>query len=218
VDPATQQADAVQTPAVSVTAGDSGRLSFDVLQYENAERQQVNLPLDPARMRWVIGRSAGCDVSIGWDNTVSRAHAILERVGEDWLIVDGGLSRNGTFVNGERLVGGQRLRHDDRILLGATVLRFRAGIPAHTSTTRVGCPAPELSPGQKRVLQALCRPLAADPDALAASNREIAAEVHLTEETVKDYMSQLFVRFRIPGVGRGKRERLAREARRAGLG
>src|SRR4051812_14976206 len=53
-----------------------------------------------------IGRGAGCDVELGWDREVSRLHAQLEPAGGQWLLVDDGISRNGSFVNGERVAGG----------------------------------------------------------------------------------------------------------------
>ena len=37
-------------------------------------------------------------------------HAALERVGDAWALIDDGLSHNGTWVNGERLIGRRRLR------------------------------------------------------------------------------------------------------------
>ena len=55
-----------------------------------------------------------------WDSEVSRLHAQLEPVGRDWIVVDDGLSRNGTFVNGERVNGRRRLRDGDRLVFGET--------------------------------------------------------------------------------------------------
>jgi pSer/pThr/pTyr-binding forkhead associated (FHA) protein len=59
------------------------------------------------------------------DPTVSNTHAIVTTREAGFTIVDLG-SRNGTFVNGERL-GSQAitLRHGDKIQLGQTVLTFR---------------------------------------------------------------------------------------------
>jgi class 3 adenylate cyclase len=45
-------------------------------------------------------------------------------MGAHWLIGDDGVSRNGTFVNGERLNGRRRLRHGDVIRIGRTALAF----------------------------------------------------------------------------------------------
>ncbi len=65
------------------------------------------------------------------DPTVSNTHAIVITRDAGYSIVDLG-SRNGTFVNGERL-GAQAhtLKHGDRIQLGQTVLTFRN--PAETT-------------------------------------------------------------------------------------
>src|SRR4051812_20473155 len=52
-----------------------------------------------------IGRGPATDIALSWDGEVSRVHAVLERVGDDWTLVDDGLSRNGSFVNGRRLRG-----------------------------------------------------------------------------------------------------------------
>src|SRR4051794_5068159 len=58
-----------------------------------------------ASARLGIGRGPACDVALTWDDEVSRVHAQLERVGDDWILVDDGLSRNGTWLNGKRLTG-----------------------------------------------------------------------------------------------------------------
>ena len=53
-----------------------------------------------------IGRRPSADLCLAWDDEVSRMHAQLEPVGGEWTLVDDGLSRNGSFVNGERVAGG----------------------------------------------------------------------------------------------------------------
>src|ERR1041385_4720036 len=60
-----------------------------------------------------IGRQPGSDVTLEWDTEVSRTHAILERVGGAWTLVDDGLSRNGSFVKGQRVRGRRRLHDGD---------------------------------------------------------------------------------------------------------
>ena len=59
------------------------------------------------------------------DPTVSNTHAIVIHRDAGYSVVDLG-SRNGTFINGERL-GSQAhtLKHGDRVQLGQTVLTFR---------------------------------------------------------------------------------------------
>ena len=77
-----------------------------------------------------IGKAAHNHITLT-DPTVSNTHAIVIARDSGYTIVDLG-SRNGTFVNGERL-GAQAhtLRHGDRIQLGQTVLTFRN--PGETS-------------------------------------------------------------------------------------
>lgn len=71
-----------------------------------------------------IGRGNEVDVCLAWDPSVSLVHAEAVRMGAHWLIGDDGVSRNGTFVNGERLNGRRRLRHGDVIRIGRTALTF----------------------------------------------------------------------------------------------
>jgi class 3 adenylate cyclase len=83
-----------------------------------------------------IGRGEGADVSLPWDRSVSSVHAQAVKVGEHWLIADEGVSRNGTFVNGERVSGRRRLRDDDVIRVGRTTLVFcDAGDERRSETT-----------------------------------------------------------------------------------
>ncbi len=59
------------------------------------------------------------------DPTVSNTHAVLLFRDDCYTVIDLG-SRNGTFVNGERLTNHARtLKHGDSIQLGQTVLTFR---------------------------------------------------------------------------------------------
>ena len=84
--------------------------------------------------RAAVGRSPDTDVALSWDEQVSSIHAELSRLGEDWLLIDDGLSRNGSYVNGERLSGRRRLRDGDRMLFGATEVTFHAPFQAGQET------------------------------------------------------------------------------------
>src|SRR5579863_1080079 len=77
-----------------------------------------------------VGRASEANVSLGWDPGVSLLHADLIARSGSWLIADDGISRNGTFVNGERVQGRQRLRAGDTILVGHTTLVFHEGAAA----------------------------------------------------------------------------------------
>jgi len=148
-----------------------------------------------------IGRRAGCDLRLAWDERISGVHAGLELVGPDWTLVDDGLSRNGTFLNGERLSGRRRLRDGDTFVLGSTSLRFRNTSPGTTQLTTVGeqlVTAASLSPTQRQVVTALCRPYKHDdPYATPASNQKIADELFLSVDAVKTHLRLLFQKFQI---------------------
>jgi hypothetical protein len=143
-----------------------------------------------------IGRRSSCDVPLPWDREVSRLHAELTLVGGAWVVCDAGLSRNGTFLNGERVHGRRRLRAGDVLRVGATVLTVCDGDPS-TAFASTCVPRPAaivVTPAQRRVLDALCRPLE-HGCAAPASNRQIAEELVITVETVKSTLATLFERF-----------------------
>ncbi|HEY5372076.1 MAG TPA: adenylate/guanylate cyclase domain-containing protein [Polyangiaceae bacterium] len=60
------------------------------------------------------------------DKIVSKEHCILERRANGFTLRDLG-SLNGTYINGERVVGEQDLKHGDDIALGATRARYDDG-------------------------------------------------------------------------------------------
>jgi hypothetical protein len=167
---------------------------FLFLRGEAAEQQLVDLQGD----RLVLGRAAGSDLEISWDPRVSGVHAYLERRGQRWVIEDDGLSRNGTFVNGERLRGQRTLRDGDVIQVGDTVIGFRHPEPEPVLAT-ISVPTvapPEVSDAQRRVLVALCRPLTREEELAApATNEQIARELVLSLSAVKGHLRVLFNRF-----------------------
>ena len=79
-----------------------------------------------------IGRSSQNDLQMPSDPALSRFHAEIHRKGEDFSLTDLG-SRNGTFLNGVRLQGSNRLKAGDRISLGETEIMFNAAaVPSVT--------------------------------------------------------------------------------------
>ncbi|MFD7842162.1 FHA domain-containing protein [Nocardia sp. NPDC059764] len=91
--------------------------------YDNGGRHR-ELALSPRRSRITIGRSPKADVSLSSDEEVSRVHATAEYLGEQWTRLDGGLSLNGTFINGDRLTGRHILRPGDFIRMGSSRFTF----------------------------------------------------------------------------------------------
>ena len=92
------------------------------LLYRDPGAGERILPLQESAA--VIGRDAACDAPLTWDEQVSRLHVELANLRGHWLVIDDGLSRNGTFVNGERVVGRRRLHNGDQLLVGSTTLLF----------------------------------------------------------------------------------------------
>jgi hypothetical protein len=160
-----------------------------------------------------VGRGSDCDVALGWDREVSRLHAQLERVGAHWVLVDDGLSRNGSFVNGERVVGRRALRDGDRLVFGDTPVFYRAPAAEGASSTINVATSPaavNLTPTQKQILVALCRPVRDSAFATPLTNKEIADEVSLSVDAVKAHLRTLFERFGLEDLPQNqKRARLA---------
>jgi pSer/pThr/pTyr-binding forkhead associated (FHA) protein len=190
---------------------EANRRGKPYLLMRDAEGEQVLVAL-PAEWRpMTVGRSPDCDVCLGWDAKVSRVHAQLERLGGDWTVEDDGLSRNGTFVNGERLVGRHRLHDGDIMRFGGTEVAFRAPREGVDSTVIGRSVArPVLSEAQRRVLISLCRPYR-EPGAhvTPATNRQIADDLVLSVEAVKTHLRTLFQRFGVEDLPQNaKRARL----------
>jgi len=176
---------------------------------------------EPTGELWV-GRSGSAGLRLDWDREVSGLHAQLERVGDDVTLVDEGLSRNGSFVNGERVVGRRRLRDGDVLRFGRTTVLYRAPTPggkALETLLSVDAVQPvEASPAQRRVLVALCRPFKEGTAFTSpATNQQIASELQLSVEAVKTHLRALFDRFDLSDVPQNrKRVELAKRALQSG--
>src|ERR1700758_4765767 len=73
--------------------------------------------------RVTIGKAPTNAVPLEHDMTVSRVHAVLENLGFAWSVRDVG-SRNGTYLNGERISAEQVLRSGDELRVGKSRLIF----------------------------------------------------------------------------------------------
>ncbi|MGO9900949.1 MAG: diguanylate cyclase domain-containing protein [Solirubrobacteraceae bacterium] len=196
-------------------------LGQPLIHYRNPEGTFEIMPL-AASAEIVIGRQPGSGITLDWDRSVSRVHAILRPLGLRWTIEDDGLSRNGTFVNGGRVKAARHLENGDAILIGSVLLMFRAPEKILDDSTHVVVAPPAeiaLTPAQQTVLTALCRPMdALHPHAEPASNRRIAEELLISVETVKSHMlslAQLFAVDQFPPSQR--RYVMAQNALRWGL-
>jgi hypothetical protein len=200
---------------------DAEREGEPFLVYRDGEGSQVIRELGTETGRLSVGRSESADVPLDFDPEVSSLHAELERIAADWILADDGLSRNGSFVNGERVVGRRRLRDGDALRFGNTLVVFRAPGAAAAETAAAGDmpDAASISQTQRRVLIGLCRPFREGSEfATPASNREIAEEVFLSVDAVKSHLRTLFEKFDVGDLPQNqKRIRLAERAIKSGV-
>jgi hypothetical protein len=84
---------------------------------EPAEHRGESYPLGD---EITVGRGGGCGIVLTADQFVSTVHARVFRRGDDVFVEDLG-SRNGTFVNGERINATTKIRRGDRVQFGETI-------------------------------------------------------------------------------------------------
>jgi pSer/pThr/pTyr-binding forkhead associated (FHA) protein len=189
------------------------RAAQPFLELRDGDGVQRLVPLPDGGL--TIGRTPASGVALTWDAQVSRSHASLEQIDGVWTVLDDGRSTNGTFVNEERVQGRRPLRHLDVLRTGATRIRFHDPESGDDKLTEVASDAvaPPLTAAQRRVLLALCAGTQGP-----ASNEEVAAELHLSIDTVKSHMRALFDAFQLGAAPPyRKRFELVRLAVDAGL-
>ena len=91
---------------------------------DGADEQRI-VAIEPGAAELWVGRSESADVRLEWDEEVSALHAQIEVVRDECTLVDDGLSRNGSFVNEERVHGRRHLRDGDTIRFGRTAVAYR---------------------------------------------------------------------------------------------
>ena len=189
------------------------------LIYRDGDGNQRVVDLAGAPSRVCIGRNPDSDLPLPWDGEASRLHAELERIAGEWTLVDDGRSRNGTFLNERRVRGRARLVDGDVVRVGRTALTFRAPAAAGSTTMSASGEPIVLSPAQRRVLISLCRPILRSTSfAAPASNRQIAAELFVSTETVRTHIRALFEALGIGSTRQNeKRAELARVAIERGV-
>jgi pSer/pThr/pTyr-binding forkhead associated (FHA) protein len=209
------------TPAELRERIEAERAGVPFLVLRDGDGAQRLFVLDSATERVAIGRSAGNDIALPWDTEVSRLHAELERLGDEWTAGDDGLSRNGSFVNGQRISGRHRLRDGDVLRVGRTQIAYRVPDASVSSPTAVAGSRPEiptLSATQRAVLVALCRPYKDTELATPATNQQIAAELYLSVDAVKAHLRTLFGFFGVEHLPQNqKRSYLAMRALQDGV-
>lgn len=134
------------TEVSSRLSAESRRMPF-VVYRDGRERQRIYEL--PERGQVTIGRGSWMDISLNWDEQASRLHARLESLGDDWTVVDDGTSRNGTFLNGERITGRRRLDDGDQLLVGSASLQICIPGSVDEGATVVDHPEPPAPPPEE---------------------------------------------------------------------
>ena len=102
-------ADVNAVPRLTITSGQQEGMEFPVLT------SSISIGRDVASATW--------DIRLA-DRAVSRPHAIIEKQGNQWMLVDQG-SANGTIVNGQFVTAPVELADGHVIVMGETTLLFR---------------------------------------------------------------------------------------------
>ncbi|HEY5053361.1 MAG TPA: FHA domain-containing protein [Solirubrobacterales bacterium] len=188
---------------------------------DGGDEQRIVAVREGATELWV-GRGGSADLRLDWDEEVSALHAQIEVVRDECTLLDDGLSRNGSFVNEERAQGRRHLRDGDILRFGrTTVLYRRPGESAPEATVLAGemPAAATVSPAQRRVLLALCRPYkGGSAFATPATNQQIGEELHLSVDAVKTHMRALFEKLGVEDLPQNqKRVALVESALQSGI-
>ena len=87
---------------------------------------EIKFPLVD-RAAWTVGRSQRNEICVDYE-MISRKHAMIQRVGTDFQLVDLG-SRNGSYVNDARVAVPVFLRHKDKVRFGGREFLFVNPLP-----------------------------------------------------------------------------------------
>ena len=130
------------TIKLSIALAETGQLTrVDALLRERVETERSRggavVVHDPAGTQHVvhlrpevrIGRLPDNDLALVWDADASRRHAHITPTANGWVLVDDS-SRNGSYVNGERVADQSALNDGDVLRYGDTVVLFRASADA----------------------------------------------------------------------------------------
>jgi pSer/pThr/pTyr-binding forkhead associated (FHA) protein len=188
---------------------------------DGVDEQRILAVAEGATELWV-GRGDSADLQLDWDEEVSALHAQIEVVRDECTLLDDGLSRNGSFVNEERVQGRRRLRDGDTLRFGRTAVLYRRPGESAPEATAIATETPAaaaVSPAQRRVLLALCRPYKdGAPFATPATNQQIGEELHLSVDAVKTHMRALFERLGVEDLPQNrKRVALVERALQSGV-
>jgi serine phosphatase RsbU (regulator of sigma subunit)/pSer/pThr/pTyr-binding forkhead associated (FHA) protein len=109
----------------------ASKMSVPTLLIHTPDGKTRTFALD--RDRFTLGRAGNNELCYPDDAGLSRQHLAIEKVGDSWTIRDMG-SKNGTFVNGNRIAAPHNLDPNDRITAGHLALEFGNRAPTFDKT------------------------------------------------------------------------------------
>jgi pSer/pThr/pTyr-binding forkhead associated (FHA) protein len=132
-----------------------------------------------------IGRDDLAELTLLGDSKVSRVHAELRLLKDQWIITDLG-SRNGTMVNKQRIEE-HPLKNGDIIQVGNTIVRFEASEDPNATEAGTGAlgSVPELSEREIQVLALIASGL---------TDREIGERLFVSASTVRSHLDRIGVK------------------------
>ena len=163
--------------------------------------------------RITAGRAPGNEIQLA-DAEASALHAAFESLAGAWTVRDLS-SRNGTFVNGERIAAERPLRRGDEIRIGRCRLVFRGEATSDAlEATAVPLGVPEITRREHDVLLALfAGQVPGEVFFEPARTRDMAASLHVSDAAIKQHLLNLYDKFGLVDADRN-RARLANEALR----
>jgi pSer/pThr/pTyr-binding forkhead associated (FHA) protein len=197
---------------VALSMEDSGVITEQVRVRHTAEQKatlRILLPTGDVFDREItqtetqMGKGPRNDIVIA-DPAVSAAHAVIRIEDGEYVVSDIG-SRNGTFVNGERISATHALKHGDVIGMGLSKLTFRLGNHSETGAIDVteiipvphALPLTEDSLASVVIAEGIAK--ASDVERLRsgdANNRRLYRALYedglASEESLRDLMSRKF--------------------------
>jgi ABC-type multidrug transport system ATPase subunit/pSer/pThr/pTyr-binding forkhead associated (FHA) protein len=113
-----------------ITQDDFNISSVELKPSTNVDTQTSKTSISEAlkgKNKVIIGRNDDCDFVIS-SPSVSRKHAMLERISDSSYKVTDLNSLNGTYVNGRRISGSKVINLTDKILIGKFIIEISGGL------------------------------------------------------------------------------------------
>jgi pSer/pThr/pTyr-binding forkhead associated (FHA) protein len=160
--------------------------NWQIVVHHSQGRQVITLGLNHA-VCCTIGRDPQNTIVIK-DNYVSRYHATLQVVHTRIYLGDLN-SRNGSFVNGRRIITPTPLGHGDRLRCGQTELDVVIPVPCrsspHPTDDTVPSIHPVLTPSEEKVFWQVVQ---------GFTNKEIGKRLQISPRTVQTHLSSIMTK------------------------